>query len=193
MNQAPRMGETHGAVPQLVRSVVLIGLMGAGKTSVGLRLAAALGVRAIDSDHEIERVSALTIPEIFERYGEPEFRALERRVLSRLMNETPSVISAGGGAFMNPKTRAVIRRRGISVWLRADLDLLVSRTAGRTHRPLLNQGNPRKILAGLIDERYPVYGEADITVDSAPGQTHEDMAAKIIEALLAHGRAVGER
>ncbi len=193
MNQAPRMEETQGAVPQLVRSVVLIGLMGAGKTSVGLRLAAALGVRAIDSDHEIERVSALTIPEIFERYGEPEFRALERRVLARLMNETPSVISAGGGAFMNPRTRALIRRRGTSVWLRADLDLLVSRTAGRTHRPLLNRGNPRQILAGLIDERYPIYGEADIIVDSLPGQTHEDMAAKIIDALASDGRAVGEQ
>lgn len=187
-----KAAERRATAPRLARSVVLIGLMGAGKTSVGLRLAASLGVRAVDSDHEIERAAARTIPEIFESYGEPEFRALERRVLARLMDEAPSVISAGGGAFMNADTRAVIRQKAVSVWLCADLDVLVARTAGRTHRPLLNKGNPREILAGLIEERYPIYGEADLTVDSRAGQTHESMADRIVAALKAHGRAFGE-
>ncbi|MCL5779086.1 shikimate kinase [Limibaculum sp. FT325] len=175
----------------LARSVVLIGLMGAGKSSVGQRLAERLGVRFADSDAEIERAAAMTIPEIFERYGEPHFRDGERRVIARLLHEPPMVLATGGGAFMNAETRALIGELGISVWLKADLDLLVARTAGRTHRPLLNRGNPREILAGLIRERYPVYETAAVTVESEAGLSHDDMASRIIAALEAHGALTG--
>ncbi|MEM0988211.1 MAG: shikimate kinase [Pseudomonadota bacterium] len=186
---ATRTDSESGSKAALLRPVVLIGLMGAGKTSVGLRLANALGVEAIDSDTEIERAAAMTIPEIFERFGEPHFRSGERRVLARLMGEHPRIISAGGGAFMDPETRALIKRDGISVWLKAELDVLVQRTAGRSHRPLLNSGDPRQILSNLIDVRYPVYAEADLAVPSLAGQTHDDMAARIIQALKTDGRA----
>lgn len=176
----------------LRKPVVLIGLMGAGKSSVGLRLARLLGVPLVDSDSEIEAAAALKIPEIFERYGETFFRDGERRVISRLLTEEPRVIATGGGAFMDPETRAVIAAGAVSVWLRADLDVLVQRTAGRTHRPLLNKGNPRQILAELIAQRHPVYGQADVVVDSVAGQSHEDMAEQIIKALEAHGAAFRE-
>jgi shikimate kinase len=170
---------------------VLIGLMGAGKSSVGLRLAETLGVPFADSDAEIEAAAAMTIPEIFERYGEAHFRDGERRVIARLMGEGPRVIATGGGAFMNDETRALILAEAVSVWLKADLDLLVSRTAGRTHRPLLNRGDPREILRGLIETRYPIYAEADIAVESEPGLTHEEMAARIVAALKDHGARTG--
>lgn len=175
----------------LTRSVVMIGLMGAGKTSVGTRLATMLGAEFIDSDHEIETAADMTIAEIFENFGEPYFRAGERRVIARLLSGPPQVIATGGGAFMDPETRAVILRDAVSVWLRADLEVLVARTAGRTHRPLLNAGDPREILSGLIDARYPIYGKADVAVDSQLGQTHEQMASRIIAALKAEGRAFG--
>lgn len=178
---------------RLARPVVLIGLMGAGKTSVGSRLAEMLGAPFRDSDAEIEKAANLSVPEIFARYGEPHFREGERKVIRRLLAEGPQVLATGGGAFMNPETRALIAERAVSVWLRASLDLLVSRTAGRTHRPLLNRGNPREILAGLIAERYPTYAEADVIVDSLPGQTHEEMARRIIRALEAHGGVLERR
>ena len=176
---------------RLVRPVVLIGLMGAGKSSVGARLADLLGGRFLDSDVEIERAANLTVPEIFERYGEEHFRDGERRVIARLLDGRPSVMATGGGAFMNAETRALIAERAVSVWLQAELDLLVHRTAGRTHRPLLNRGDPRAILAGLIETRYPVYAEADVHVESLPGQTHESMARRIIAALEDHGARTG--
>ncbi len=176
--------------PRLVRPVVLIGLMGAGKTSVGGRLGEMLGAPFRDSDAEIEKAANLTVPEIFARYGEAHFRDGERRVIRRLLAEGPQVLATGGGAFMDPETRACIAERAVSVWLKADLDLLVSRTAGRSHRPLLNRGDPREILAGLIDERYPTYARADISVESLPGQAHEQMAKRIVRALKAHGRAL---
>lgn len=182
----------HGELPVLRRPLVMIGLMGAGKSSVGLRLAKMLNVPFVDSDDEIEKAAALTIPEIFEKYGEPHFRSGERRVISRLLTEQPRVIATGGGAFMDAETRTVIARHAVSVWLRAELDVLVARTAGREHRPLLNQGNPREILARLIDTRYPVYGLADVAVDSVAGQAHEEMATRIIAALEAQGRAFEE-
>lgn len=172
---------------RLVRPVVLIGLMGAGKTSVGTRLAEMLGAPFRDSDAEIERAANLSVPEIFARYGEAHFRDGERKVIRRLLAEGPQVLATGGGAFMNPQTRALIAEKAVSVWLRADLDLLVHRTAGRTHRPLLNRGDPRAILAGLMAERYPVYALADVAVDSLPGQTHEQMARRIVKALEARG------
>lgn len=176
----------------LSKPLVLIGLMGAGKSSVGLRLARMLDVPMVDSDDEIEKAAALTIPEIFEKYGEPTFRSGERRVIERLLTEEPRVIATGGGAFMDPETRALISQHAVSIWLRAALDVLVSRTAGRAHRPLLNKGDPRQILSDLMDKRYPVYATADVAVDSLAGQTHEDMAARIIAALEAHGAAFGE-
>lgn len=175
--------------PKLLKPIVLIGLMGAGKSSVGLRLARTLGVEMVDSDQEIEAAAAMTIPEIFERFGESHFRDGERRVISRLLTEEPCVIATGGGAFMDDETRSLIAERAISVWLRADLDVLVQRTAGRTHRPLLNKGNPRQILAELIEKRYPIYSEADVVVESLSGQTHEDMVARIIKALHTYGEA----
>ncbi len=177
---------------RLLRPVVLIGLMGAGKSSVGLRLAETLGAPFVDSDAEIERAAGMTISEIFASLGEPAFRDGERRVIARLLAERPQVIATGGGAFLNAETRGAIAERAVSVWLKADLDTLVARTAGRTHRPLLNQGNPREILARLIEERYPVYAEADCHVESLRDQSHEAMAARILRALEAHGRETGD-
>jgi shikimate kinase len=177
---------------RLARPVVLIGLMGAGKSSVGARLAELLGVRFRDSDAEIEKAANMTVPEIFERYGEEHFRDGERRVIARLMGGKPKVLATGGGAFMNEQTRALIARRAVSVWLTASLDLLVSRTAGRSHRPLLNAGDPRAILAGLIETRYPVYALADVQAESLPGQSHESMARRIAAALEDHGARTGK-
>ncbi len=177
---------------RLVRPVVLIGLMGAGKSSVGARLAKLLGGRFRDSDAEIERAANLTVPEIFERYGEGYFRDGERKVIARLLGGKPKVLATGGGAFMDAETRKLIAERAVSVWLTAELELLVERTAGRTHRPLLNQGDPRAILAGLIETRYPVYAEADVQVESLPGQTHDEMARRIVAALEDHGARTGK-
>jgi shikimate kinase len=172
---------------RLARPVVLIGLMGAGKSSVGARLADHLGVRFRDSDAEIEKAANMTVPDIFEHYGEGHFRDGERRVIARLLRGKPKILATGGGAFMDQETRALIGRRAVSVWLTAELDLLVSRTAGRSHRPLLNKGDPRETLAGLIETRYPVYALADVTVESLPGQSHEQMARRIVAALEDHG------
>ena len=175
--------------PVLQRPVAMIGLMGAGKSSVGLRLAAALGVTFVDSDDEIVKAANLSIAEIFAKYGEPHFRSGERRVIRRLVSSKPSVIATGGGAFMDPETRNLLNAKAITVWLRADLDVLVTRTAGRTHRPLLNSGNPREILAGLIDTRYPTYAQAHLHVDSLAGQAHEAMVTRIIAMLKKDSRA----
>lgn len=180
------------AVPALARPVVLVGLMGAGKTSVGLRLAHQLGAGFVDSDDEIEKAANLSIPEIFQRYGEAHFRAGERRVLERILDGAPAVVATGGGAFMDDRTRALVRERAVSVWLRAELTVLVHRTSGRGHRPLLSRGNPREILGRLIEERYPTYAQADITVDSLADQSHEQMATRILDALRADGRAFAE-
>lgn len=151
------------------RSIILVGLMGAGKTCIGRRLASRLNLPFVDGDAEIEAAAGHPIEEIFARHGEAAFRDGERRVIARLLAQPPQVLSAGGGAFMDPRTRAEIRKRAVSVWLRADLDLLLKRTARRNNRPLLKRGNPREILDRLIDERYPVYAEADVVVDSMDG------------------------
>jgi shikimate kinase len=171
--------------PAIPKTIVLIGLMGAGKTSIGKRLAARLGLPFVDADHEIERAAGCTIQEIFDRFGEAGFRDGERRVIARLLEQPVQVLSTGGGAFMDAETRAMIRERGLSVWLRADLDLLVHRTARRDHRPLLRQGDPREVLGRLMEIRYPVYAEADLTVDSddsPPEQTTE----RVLAALRSH-------
>ncbi len=148
------------------RTVVLVGLMGAGKTCVGRRLAQRLSLPFIDADAEIESAAGCSIGEIFSRYGEPAFRDGERRVVGRLLAGSPAVLATGGGAFMDAETRALIGQKGISVWLRADLEVLFKRTVGRDHRPLLKTGDPRAILQNLIGQRYPVYAQADIVVDS---------------------------
>ena len=151
------------------RTIVLIGLMGAGKSCIGRRLATLLGLKFVDADTEVERAAGCTIEEIFERHGEAAFRDGERRVIERLLGQAVQVLATGGGSFMNPQTRAAIQDQAISVWLRADLDLLLKRTGRRNNRPLLKRGDPRAILEGLMAERYPVYSEADIVVDSVDG------------------------
>lgn len=151
----------------LPRTLVLVGLMGAGKTAIGSRLAKRLNLPFRDADHEIEKAAGLTVSEIFARYGEAEFRAGERRVISRLLaDKTVHVLATGGGAFIDAETRALVARRGISLWLKAGLDVLVERTGRRQNRPLLAEGNPAEILGRLMEIRYPIYAEADIIVDS---------------------------
>lgn len=172
--------------PSLPRPLVLVGLMGAGKTCIGRELAQRLDVDFVDADAEIELAAGCSIEDIFRLYGETEFRSGERRVIARLLDSPARVLATGGGAYMDPDTRETIRERAISVWLRADLDLLVSRVARRNDRPLLKNGNPREILAALMDERYPVYAEADITVDSgneAPDVTVERVLAGLAAYL----------
>lgn len=167
------------------RSVVLVGLMGAGKTSIGRRLAQRLGLAFVDSDHEIETAAGCTIETIFEMYGEKAFRDCERRVIGRLLEEPVQVVATGGGAFIDPETRAQVKARGLSVWLRADLDLLLHRVARRANRPLLKRGDPREILAGLMAQRYPLYAEADVTVDTrdAPPDVTVDAVLSALQAL----------
>jgi shikimate kinase len=159
-----KLAEIRRFVPS--RSIVLVGLMGAGKSKIGRRLAARLSLPFFDSDPEIEAAAGETIEEIFANRGERIFREGERRVIARLLAQPVHILATGGGAFMDSLTRAVIARRGVSVWLRADLDVLASRVLRRSNRPLLKQGEPRAILAELIERRYPVYAEADVVVDS---------------------------
>lgn len=166
------------------RTIVLVGLMGAGKTRVGRRLAARLALPFFDSDNEIEAAAGETIPEIFANRGEPRFREGERRIITRLLDRPVHVLATGGGAFMDLQTRAVIARRGVSVWLRADLDVLAMRVARRGNRPLLNQGDPREILAALIAVRHPVYAQADLVIDSGEGAP-ELTVTRTIAALAA--------
>jgi shikimate kinase len=151
------------------RPLVLVGLMGAGKSCIGRRLAQRLRLPFVDADREIEQAAGCSIPEIFARHGEQAFRDGERRVILRLLESPPFVLATGGGAFMDPRTRAAIRERAISIWLRADLDLLVRRTGRRGDRPLLQVEDPRAKLSELMEKRHPVYAEADLTVDSQDG------------------------
>jgi shikimate kinase/3-dehydroquinate synthase len=159
--------------------------MGAGKTSVGRRLALRLGLPFRDADHEIEQAAGCTVAEFFERHGEAEFRQGERRVITRLMAGPPCVLATGGGAFMDPQTRLLIREGALSVWLRCSLQTLVRRTAPRTHRPLLRTGDPAQILANLMAQRHPIYAEADLVVDC--GDDSPDITtARVMDAVLAH-------
>ena len=165
LNLAPSLGERAKAALGK-RNLVLVGLMGAGKSAIGRIVAQQLGLSFVDTDTEIERVSRMTISELFAAYGEDEFRALETRVIKRLLRTGPRVVSTGGGAFINEKTRKQIERGGLSVWLNADLDVLWERVNKRDHRPLLKTENPKQTLKDLMDKRYPIYALADITVDS---------------------------
>ena len=167
------------------RTIVLVGLMGVGKSCIGRRLAARLDVPFSDADQEVERAAGMTIPEIFESYGEASFRDCERRVIARLLRMRPHVLATGGGAFMNESTRALIQARAISVWLRADLELLVRRTSKRNTRPLLQRGDPREVLRDLMAKRDPVYAEADVTVDSVDGPP-ETTVEKVEAAVADH-------
>ena len=169
------------------RSLVLVGLMGAGKTSIGRRLAARLGLPFRDADAEIELAAGCTIPELFRRYGEQDFREGERRVIRRVLAGDPLVLATGGGAFMDPQTRATVRDEAVSLWLRCGLPTLVRRVASRNNRPLLQDGNPADILAGLMEKRHPVYAEADIVVDCGD-EPPELTTAKVLDALHAWRR-----
>jgi shikimate kinase len=164
------------------RTIVLVGLMGAGKTKIGRRLAARLHLPFHDSDEEIEAAAGETIEEIFANRGEAVFRDGERRVIARLLQGPVHVLATGGGAFMDPATRRVIAERGVSVWLRAELDVLFARVSRRSNRPLLKTPDPRAVLAELIDRRYPIYAEADVTVDSGEGPP-DATASRAIAAL----------
>jgi shikimate kinase len=174
------------ANPAITRTIALVGLMGAGKSAIGKRLAQRLGLPFVDADIEIEAAAGCTIEEFFERFGEAEFRAGERRVIQRLLEGPPHVLATGGGAFMDPRTRELMHAQATTIWLRADLPVLLERVARRTNRPLLKNGDPRGTLERLMAIRYPIYAEADLTVDSldAPAdRTAEDVHASLLRHL----------
>jgi shikimate kinase len=164
------------------RSVVLVGMMGAGKSSIGRRLAGRLGIPFADADSEIEVAASMSIPDIFSTYGEAYFRSGETRVIARLLESGPQVLATGGGAFMNADTRGAIGAHGVSVWLKAELDVLMRRIKRRQDRPLLKTEDPAETLRGLIAQRYPVYAEADITIQSRE-VPHEKIVDEIVSAL----------
>jgi len=180
-------GESHAALLDRLgsRSIVFVGLMGAGKTAIGRKVAAMLSLPFIDSDQEIESVSRMTVPELFERYGETEFRALEQRVILRVLENGPQVLSTGGGAFMNAQTREAIASHGVSVWLKAEIELLMDRVSKKQNRPLLKSADPRAVLERLMAERYPVYAEANVTVPTRDDRK-EVIAAEVADALCRH-------
>jgi shikimate kinase len=165
------------------RSIVLIGLMGAGKTAVGKRLAARLDLPFIDADSEIEAAAGQTISEIFAEHGEPYFRSGEAKVIARLLHDGPEVLATGGGAYMDARTRANIKAQGISIWLKAELPLLLHRVRRRDNRPLLAAGKPEVVMRELMKTRYPVYAEADITVESRD-VPHDVIVSDVVEALV---------
>lgn len=164
------------------RSIVLVGMMGAGKSSVGRKLGSRLGLAFVDADTKIEEAAGMSIPDIFETRGEAEFRSGEARVIARLLEGGPQVLATGGGAYMNPDTRALIRAKGVSVWLKADFDVLMKRIKRRTDRPMLKTADPAATLKQLMDVRYPVYAEADITVESRE-VLHEVIVEEILDRL----------
>ncbi len=174
--------ENPKPVRSLDRTIALVGLMGVGKSTVGRKLAETLGAAFVDSDDEIEKAAGLTVPEIFARHGEAEFRRGERRVIERLLAGPPIVLATGGGAYMDADTRAILREKAVTVWLKADLDLIWKRVSRRDNRPLLKQPEPKKVLANLDAVRSPIYAEADFSVESADGPC-ADTVAVICEKL----------
>ena len=170
------------------RNLVFIGLMGAGKSAIGRLTAQALGVPFVDSDHEIERVSRMTVGDLFATYGEEEFRALEARVLKRLLRSGPRVVSTGGGAYINERSRRHIKKGGLTIWLNADLDVLWERVNKRDTRPLLKTENPKQTLENLMRARYPIYAEADLTVLSRDVKK-EAMVEEVLAAIADHQKA----
>ncbi|MGE0034764.1 MAG: shikimate kinase [Xanthobacteraceae bacterium] len=167
------------------RSLVLVGMMGAGKSSIGRRLGLRLGIPVVDADTEIEKAAGMNIPDIFAAHGEPDFRAGEARVIARLLESAPQVLATGGGAYMNADTRALVARKGISIWLNADYDVLMRRIRRRHDRPLLKTDDPGATLRKLIDVRYPIYAQADLTVQSRE-VPHDKIVDEILIALAGH-------
>ncbi|MCG7519531.1 shikimate kinase [Ruegeria sp. Ofav3-42] len=176
--------EDTEAVFALHKTVVLVGMMGAGKTAVGRALAARLGVPFLDSDAEIESAANMTIPEIFERDGEPFFRTKESQVIGRLLDEEKGILSTGGGAFLAEQNRQMITERGVSVWLRADLNVLWNRVKHKDTRPLLRTADPYATLRTLYESRVPVYAQADLTAESDGETSIENMVERVVNALL---------
>jgi len=169
------------------RAIVLVGMMGAGKTTVGRRLAAKLGRRFVDSDEEVEKAAGMSIEEIFKARGEADFRAGEAKVIARLLKDDSIVLGTGGGAFINPETRGLVNDGSVSVWIKADPDLLFQRVSRRSNRPLLKTANPRETLQTLVDARYPIYAEAHVTVVSRD-VPQDQVANEVIAALIDHLR-----
>lgn len=164
------------------RCLVLTGLMGAGKSTIGKRVASILNLPFYDSDAEIEKAAQMSVSELFMLYGELEFRALEKRVIKRLLEEGPMVLALGGGAYVQDETRALIQNQAITVWIKVSFDVLMGRVLQRSHRPLLQQGDPYATMARLLEERYPIYAQADLIVYSGKARRHI-MARKIIQAV----------
>ena len=179
--------------PEFTKSIVFVGMMGVGKSAIGLRAAERLKLQFVDADDEIEKAAGCSISDIFELHGEHAFRDGERRVIHRLLDGPVKVIATGGGAFMNEATRAAIKACAHSIWLRADFDTLWRRVSRRNNRPLLKTADPQGTMRGLIEERYPVYAEADLIVDSTDGP-REATVDRVIDALVAYLReaAAGE-
>ncbi len=175
------MNAAIGDLP-LERSIVLVGLMGSGKSAIGRRLAARIGMDFIDADSEIEKAAGLSINDIFEVHGEQAFRDGERRVIARILSQPAHILATGGGAFMDPETRKLVKQRGISIWMRAEFDVLLRRVSRCDNRPLLKGTDKEEVLRRLIEERYPVYGEANITVQSQDGP-HDETVGEVIEAI----------
>lgn len=175
--------QAEGITP--TRTVALVGLMGAGKTTVGRRLAQALELPFADADSEIAAAAGRSIDAIFAEHGECEFRRGERQVIARLLDGPAHVLATGGGAFVDPRTRALMKERAISIWLKAPLDVLMKRVARRDNRPLLKEDDPRAVMQRLMDERYPIYAEADITVETGVGP-HNAAVSLILDALRGH-------
>lgn len=183
-HDAARKSEEATSVAKALgsRSIVLVGLMGAGKTTVGRRLANRLDLPFVDADTEIEKAAGSSIADIFKEFGEAHFRDGEQRVIDRLLGEGPQILATGGGAFMNPTTRKATQENGISIWLKADLDVLMKRVSRRSHRPLLQNDDPEAVMKRLIDERYPIYATADLSIDSKEGP-HDAVVDEIVHAL----------
>lgn len=183
----PKRGPVETAIVDMLgaRSIVLVGLMGAGKSSVGKRLATRLALPFADADTAIEQAAGMSIPEIFDRHGETDFRAGERRVIARLLHDGPQVLATGGGAYMNEQTRERIRDQGLSIWLKAEVDVLIRRVRKRGDRPLLRSADPEATLRQLMEVRYPVYAQADIMILSGE-VSHETMVEALVAGLAEH-------
>ncbi|MGB3625063.1 MAG: shikimate kinase [Henriciella sp.] len=179
-NYTADAGRIEAAVSD--RTIALVGLMGAGKSTVGRRLADALNRKFYDSDHEIEKAAGLSIADIFTLHGEAEFRRGERRVLERLLGDEPHVLATGGGAYLDPETRDLLREKAITIWLNADLETLWRRVSRRSHRPLLKAENPKSVLSRLLDERRPIYEQADLIVTSQEGP-HKATVESILKSI----------
>ncbi len=185
----PRQKRNHNLLPganlQLCRTLVFVGLMGAGKTTIGKRIAQRLNVPFFDSDHEVEAAAGMSVSDIFFRHGESAFRDTERKVIKRLLEGPLSIIATGGGAYMQVQTRETIRQQGVAVWLRASLPVLHARTSRSKHRPILQSGDAEAILADLIDKRYPIYAEADLVIDTET-QLLDATAETVLKTLIEH-------